>query len=81
MIRTSGSPLAGRIGREPVDQRLGGERARDVAVALAVAGVGIADVVAVGALGLEVVDDDGDPLAGGVALERLRERPGGSACR
>ena len=42
-----GVAAAGRVGREPVDQRLGGGLAREVAVALAVAGVGIADVVAV----------------------------------
>ena len=56
-----GVAAAGRVGGEPVDERLGGVRAGDVAVARAIAGVGVADRVAVGALRLEVVDDDRQP--------------------
>ena len=45
MIRFIAVALAGRVVGEPVDERLGRERAGDVAVALAVAGIGIADVL------------------------------------
>ena len=74
MIRKSGSPLPVGIGRQPVDERLRGRLAGQVAVALAVAQVGVADVVAVGALRLEVVDDDREAGAGRVDLEGLGQR-------
>ena len=74
MIRKSGSPLpVGSVASQSTSA-CGGQRAGPVAVALAVAGVRVADVVAVGALRLEVVDDDGEPRAGRVLLERLRQR-------
>ena len=74
MIRTSGSPLpVGSVASQSTSASRG-VRPRDVAVALAVAGVGVADGVAVGALGLEVVDDDREPLAVRVLLERLGQR-------
>src|SRR5215203_3731804 len=70
---------AGRVGLQPVDERLCRLAACAVAVALAVARVRVADVVAVGALRLQVVDDDRE--AGPVLerLERLSER--GAALR
>ena len=63
---------AGRVAREPVGERRRGERAGEVAVALAVARVRVADLIARRALGLEVVHRDGEALP--VRLEGLRER-------
>src|SRR5690606_10560297 len=64
-------PAAGRVVGEVVDDRLGGLRASDAALALAVSGVRA--VVARRALGLEVVDRDGEDLTGGELPERLGE--------
>ena len=74
MIRKSGSPLpVGSVASQSTSASAAA-RAGPAAVALAVAEVGVADVVAVGALGLEVVDRDREPGAGGVDLERLGQR-------
>jgi hypothetical protein len=49
-------------------------QSREVAVALPVAQVRVADGIAVGALRLQVLDGDRQPSAGRVQVERLRER-------
>ena len=63
-----------RIRRDPRQKGGGGGRPRLAAVALTITRVGIVHAVAVRALGLQMVDDEGDLLAGSVVLESLRER-------
>ena len=67
-----GVAAAGRIGRQPVDERGGCFGAGDVTVALAVAGVGIADIVTIRAFGFEVIDRYREFGAVAVLLESLR---------
>jgi hypothetical protein len=68
-----GVPAARGVGGEPVDEGLGRTRARDVAVSLAVADVGVTDRVAVRAFRLEVRNGKGEAGAARVLGERLRE--------
>ena len=65
---------AGRVGRQPVDQRLSRQRAGHVTVAGAVAQVEIAQVVAIRAFRFQVVDDHREDAASAVVHVGLRQR-------